>query len=238
MTNQPKSSVEEIRARFDQHVERFSNLETGQAAAMDGRLLLELVTSVAATHAPEAQAVLDIGCGAGNFTLKLLQQVPRLACTLIDLSQPMLAKAQERLAESTAADVVALQGDVRDVSLPEGAFDIIMAASVLHHLRDDADWESTFAKIHRAMRPGGIFVVSDLVAHDLPAVAKVQTERYGQFLEDQQGAEYRQAVFAYIEEEDTPRSVLYQIDLCRRTGFRQTELLHLNACFGAYCAVK
>lgn len=38
-----KSTVDEIRARFDQDVERFSNLETGQTATVDGALAMDLL---------------------------------------------------------------------------------------------------------------------------------------------------------------------------------------------------
>ena len=51
-----KSSVDEIRRRFDTDVERFSNLETGQSATMDAPLVLELITSAAAaTNPPRAR---------------------------------------------------------------------------------------------------------------------------------------------------------------------------------------
>ncbi len=67
-----KSSVEEIRQRFDQEVERFSNLETGQSATVDAPLALELISEAAAVTTPQAKRLLDVGCGAGNYTLKLL----------------------------------------------------------------------------------------------------------------------------------------------------------------------
>ena len=40
-----------------------------------------------------ARQVLDVGCGAGNYTLKLLERLPNLDVTLIDLSLPMLERA-------------------------------------------------------------------------------------------------------------------------------------------------
>ena len=45
-----KSTLEEIRARFDADVERFSNLETGQQATIDAPLVLELVSQACARH--------------------------------------------------------------------------------------------------------------------------------------------------------------------------------------------
>lgn len=238
MNSAEKSSVEEIRARFDNDVERFSNLETGQSATMDAPVVLDLITRVAAAHRPDAKSVLDIGCGAGNYTLKLLERIPGMSSTLIDLSQPMLDRARQRVTDSGAKETATIQGDIREVELPDETFDVVMAAAVLHHLRDDADWNHVFQKIHQAMRPGGIFLVSDLVTPDLPAADEVQWKRYGEYLSDFKDDAYRQTVFDYIEREDTPRSVLFQVDVCRAAGFRQVEVLHLNACFGAYCAVK
>src|SRR6266568_419639 len=96
-----KSTPEEIRARFDQDVERFSNLETGQSATIDAPLAMELIAHAAAATTPAAKDVLDVGCGAGNYTLKLLQRLPGLNPTLIDLSVPMLDRAQQRIATQT-----------------------------------------------------------------------------------------------------------------------------------------
>jgi tRNA (cmo5U34)-methyltransferase len=79
-----KSTVEEIRQRFDADVERFSNLETGQSATVDAPLAMALVAEAAAATTPHARHVLDVGCGAGNYTLRLLERLPSLDATLIE----------------------------------------------------------------------------------------------------------------------------------------------------------
>lgn len=61
-----KSTINEIRARFDADVERFSNLDTGQSTTIDAPLVLELIAEAAAATTPNATHLLDIGCGAGN----------------------------------------------------------------------------------------------------------------------------------------------------------------------------
>lgn len=49
---------------------------------------------------------------------------------------------------------------------------------------------------------------------------------------------YRDHVFAYVEKEDTPRPLLFQLDLLRQVGFAQVDVLHKNVCFAAFGAVK
>jgi tRNA (cmo5U34)-methyltransferase len=233
-----KSTIDEIRSRFDADVERFSNLETGQSATIDAPLVLELITSAAAAASPAATHVLDVGCGAGNYTLKLLEKLANLDVTLIDLSRPMLDRAVQRIGQATSGAIAPMQGDVRALDLGENRFDIILAAAVLHHLRSDAEWESVFAKFHRALRVGGSIWISDLVTHALPAVHELMWQRYGEYLAQLKDAAYRDQVFAYVEAEDTPRPLTYQLELLRRAGFAQVEVLHKNSCFAAFGAVK
>jgi len=95
--NGEKSTVEEIRQRFDAKVERFSDLETGQSATVDSPLAMSLIAEVAAATTPKTTSVLDVGCGAGNYTLKLLEWLPNLSVALIDLSKPMLDRAVARI---------------------------------------------------------------------------------------------------------------------------------------------
>jgi tRNA (cmo5U34)-methyltransferase len=233
-----KSTVDEIRARFDADVERFSNLDTGQAATIDAPLVMDLITSAAAAVTPGAQDVLDVGCGAGNYTIKLLGKLPGLSATLIDLSDPMLRRASQRVTDAGARAVTPMRGDVRELPLAENSFDIILAAAVLHHLRTDTEWESVFAKFHRALRPGGSLWISDLVEHSTPAVQSLMWRRYGEYLTNLKDEKYRDQVFAYVEREDTPRPLTYQLDLLRRVGFAQVEILHKNGPFAAFGGIK
>jgi tRNA (cmo5U34)-methyltransferase len=233
-----KSSVDEIRERFDRDVERFSNLETGQTATVDAPLALELVAEAAAATNPGAKFLLDVGCGAGNYTLKLLEQLPGLDVTLVDLSRPMLERAEQRVRAACVQTVRPIQGDIRAVELGESAFDVILAAAVLHHLRGEEEWRQVFAKLHRALTPAGSLWVFDMVESDVAGVREAMRGRYGRYLESLKGPEYRREVFAYIEREDTPRSLVFQLELLRAVGFVAIDVLHKNSCFAAYGAVK
>lgn len=233
-----KSTVEEIRARFDADIERFSNLETGQVAAMDARECLERIVQTAVAATPNATDLLDLGCGAGNWSLRLLQELPGLRCTLVDLSQPMLDRAEQRLLAAGAAAPTCMQRDVRSLQYAADSFDLIVAGVVLHHLRTDAEWRDVFEAVYHWLRPGGSFWIYDLVEPELPAARASARKEYSDYLVGLRGATYRDEVFAYIEKEDTPRSVTFQTDLLRRVGFASVDVLHLRACFAAFGAAK
>jgi len=233
-----KSSVEDVRARFDRDVERFSNLETWQQSTIDAPLTMELITRAAFACNLQAKVILDIGCGAGNYTLKLLQHINPLDCDLVDLSRPMLERAKQRIAAANSGKIRIYQEDVRLVDLPANRYDIIFAGAVLHHLRGDNDWEQTFLKIYGLTAPGGSVWITDLVRHGNFRVEKMMWNRYGEYLESVGGTDYRAQVFGYIDKEDSPRSITYQLDLLRRVGFMDVDILHKNSCFAAFGAIK
>lgn len=234
-----KSTVTEIQARFDQDVARFSNLETGQQTTIDASFSMELIVDSIMAHSPKLKTVLDVGCGAGNYTLKLLSKRAPLDCTLLDLSQPMLDRARERVAAVNGGAIAAVQGDIRTAELPENHYCTIMAAAVLHHLRDESDWKAVFAKLYRLLKPGGSLWITDLVVQETPAIQRlIFHERYGNYLAGPKDEAYRDSVFAYIAKEDSPRSVNFQMKLLEKVGFRSVELLHKHLCFAAFGAIK
>jgi tRNA (cmo5U34)-methyltransferase len=233
-----KSTVGEIRARFDADVERFSNLETGQSATIDAPLAMSLVAAAAAVTTPQAKSVLDVGCGAGNYTLKLLERLPNLDCTLVDLSRPMLDRAKERVSAATKGKVECRQSDIRDLDPGAARFDIILAAAVLHHLRSDEEWKSVFAAFYWFLRPGGSIWIFDMVESTSREIEAMMRRRYGEYLTGLKDEAYRDHVFAYIAKEDTPRPLLFQLELLKEVGFRDVEVLHKNGPFAAFGAVK
>lgn len=234
-----KSSNETIRQRFDEDVDRFSNLETGQAATIDAPLAMELITQAAVASTQSIRRVLDVGCGAGNNTIKLRQAMNnQFDIDLLDLSQPMLRRAAERISQINAGSINTFHSDFRTVQLEEESYDVILAAAVLHHLRDDNDWREAFKKLHRLLRPGGSVWITDLVTHETGPVHELMWTRYGDYLTELKDSNYRDQVFEYIDREDSPRPVTYQLDLLRSMGFSQVELLHKNSCFAAFGAIK
>ena len=78
----------------------------------------------------------------------------------------------------------------------------------------------------------------NMVETSIPAVGALMRRRYGEDLTGLKDEAYRDHVFAYVEKEDTPRPLLFQLDLLRQVGFSQVEVLHKNVCFAAFGAVK
>jgi tRNA (cmo5U34)-methyltransferase len=233
-----KSSVDEIKQRFDGDVTRFSNLETGQVSVIDAKIALDTGTEAAKRIVSDAKSMLDIGCGAGNWTLRMLQKIPDLNCTLLDISSAMLETARERVSRSTKGTITVIKNDMREAGLGEDCFDIIVASASLHHLRGDAEWESVFAKIARSLRKGGCFIISDLVRQNDDRLTALVYEGWERYLEETGGPAFREEIINFSKKEDSPRPVNYLAMLLQKNGWTNIESLHKNMCFATICAVK
>ncbi|MFA5328351.1 MAG: methyltransferase domain-containing protein [Prolixibacteraceae bacterium] len=229
-----KSSPEAIRRNFDQQVERFSNLETGQTTAIDSPLCMELVARSAALLNPNASRILDLGCGGGNYAIKVASVLPDVDCTLIDLSANMLEKAEERVGEIISGKVIAIRGDYREIVLEENAFDIITAGTTLHHLREDEEWELVFAKVFKALKKGGTFWINDIVINETEELTAMMIDGWKSILRKQVAEHEVEMFLNKYESEDTPRTLSYQLDLMEKVGFRQTIVLHKHFNFATF----
>lgn len=239
MIPQPtKSTPEAIRENFDQQVERFSNIETGQSTAIDSPLCMELVARSAALLNPDARRVMDLGCGGGNYAVKVTSFLPEVDCTLIDLSANMLAKAEERVRGNITGTVTTIQGDYRDLDLGENCFDVITAGTTLHHLREDQEWELVFGKVYKALKTGGTFWINDIVISETEEISQLMMDGWLSILQKQITPEEIEMYMGRYESEDTPRTLTYQLDLMKQVGFSETMVLHKHFNFAAFGARK
>ena len=119
--------------------------------------------SAEATPPIEARAILELGTGTGETARRLLAVHPLAELVGLDSSEQMLAAAG-RLLDS---DRVALSVDRIEAPLPAGRFDLVVAALVVHHL--DGDHKAKlFQRVHSLLRPGGRFVLADVVVPEHP----------------------------------------------------------------------
>ncbi|HEX3173748.1 MAG TPA: methyltransferase domain-containing protein [Solirubrobacterales bacterium] len=118
------------------------------------------------------ETVLDAGCGSGKVTAELAKRLPRGRIVAVDASQAMIAKARERLGEG-ASYVVA---DLSELQVDEPV-DLIFSTATFHWVLDH---ERLFARLAKALRPGGSLVAQcggqgNVAGHAL-AIATVATQ--------------------------------------------------------------
>jgi tRNA (cmo5U34)-methyltransferase len=111
--------------------------------------------------------ILELGTGTGETARRVLERYPAARLTGIDVSAEMLTEARQTLSADRVDDLM-VQGIQDD--LPEGPFDLVISALTVHHLEDSAKTD-LFRRVADVLRPGGRFVMGDVVVPDDPAAA-------------------------------------------------------------------
>lgn len=105
--------------------------------------------------------VLDVATGAGHTALAFAGLGARV--TAFDLTEPMLRTARGFLAERGAAGVRFVAGDVEALPFRPGVFDVVTCRIAAHHF---ANVGPAVRQIAATLRPGGAFLVQDILGHD------------------------------------------------------------------------
>ena len=114
-----------------------------------------------------ARDMLDIGGSHGYFSVVLCRRHPELRATVLDLPDAVEHAAPLLEREAMGDRVVLRAGDALTDDLGEGAFDLILVFSLVHHF-DDATNRLLVSRAARALRPGGYLVIGDALRPSSP----------------------------------------------------------------------
>ena len=102
------------------------------------------------------ESVLEIGCGTGALTVPVAEAIgERGRLVAVDISEPMLGAARQRVAERGLSNVALLHGDAQVFVLEPAAFDLATSRMGVMFFADPA---AAFRNIKGALKPGGRLV--------------------------------------------------------------------------------
>jgi arsenite methyltransferase len=123
----------------------------------------------------EGETVLDLGSGGGIDVLLSAKRVgPTGKVYGLDMTDEMLALANENKRRAGATNVEFLKGEIEQIPLPDASVDVIISNCVINL---SADKRKVLKEAFRVLKPGGRFAVSDVVVRgDIPAAVKKNME--------------------------------------------------------------
>jgi arsenite methyltransferase len=119
-------------------------------------------TAVADLH--EGEVVLDLGSGGGIDVILSAKRVgPTGTAYGVDMTDEMLALAQQNARDAGVANVHFLKGVIEQIPLPADSVDVVISNCVINL---SVDKPAVLAEIQRVLKPGGRIGISDIVAED------------------------------------------------------------------------
>ena len=137
----------------------------------------EMLDAVARCVSPQSQRILDLGCGTGGLSMKVLKSCPTAQVVALDYSPRMLEFASDKLETAGYAPKqwTGIQADFGDwanhqLEIKDG-FDACVSSLAIHHLTDEMKLR-LFSRIRESLNPGGVFWNADPVLPESPALSE------------------------------------------------------------------
>lgn len=190
-------------------------------------------------HLEAPAHVLDLGAGSGRVSKMIMERFPDCRITLADASANMLGAAAAKLAPYAERCAIK-QGDFFDnaFDFSGDSFDTIVAVFSICHGRHTSHYEHLYKKIHRWLKPGGLFICLDhiLGAADPFTILNVAGwQRYlDAHLEDYQAREFILNTY----QEDYPLPLGEHFRLLSTAGFHSSDILYKRDIFAIYTGLK
>lgn len=169
--------------------------------------------------------VLDAGTGTGHVPIELCQQRDNVRVLAVDLSDAMLELARANVEQAGFSSRVQIESaDCKDLPLGDGAADVVMSNSLVHHIPDPLP---ALAEFWRIVRPGGLLFVRDLARPDSEANVEMIVDRVAADGTTYERQLLRQSLHAAItaeEVDDLAKSIGLQLGSVRMTSDRHWTL--------------
>ena len=134
---------------WDRMAERYSKLPIADEAAYQKKL------QVTRGYFRLDMEVLEFGCGTGSTAITHAPYVKHIQA--IDISSKMIEIAQRKADAKNIENITFKRSSFDEFSAPNQTLDAVLGLSILH-LLDNKD--EVIAKVHKVLKPGGIFVTS------------------------------------------------------------------------------
>lgn len=177
--------------------------------------------------------ILDLGCGTGNITQKVLTRFPDAKVTCLDLSENMIEIAKDKLSDYEKIEYIV--GDFTQMQI-ETKYDVILSSLALHHIPNDEEKESMYKDIYEALEKDGVFYNADVIKANSNYNEELNNkiairEMKENGVTDEEITEHK----GKRDANDIPTTLINHIKMLENVGFEEIDVIwkhYSNAVYG------
>ncbi len=221
----------DLKKHFNKEAEAFDN-QVLKNIPKYPEMLTALINAIPDNK--ENPKVLDLGCGTGNITQKLLTRFPQAEVTCLDLSENMIKIAKNKLSQYKS--IKYLIGDFTETEITE-KYDAIISSLALHHIPNDKEKQEMYKAIYEALNKNGVFYNADVILGNSTyneelnnKIAQEDMINNGVTLEEIQEHKGKR------EANDIPTTIYNHIKMLENVGFQEIDIIwkyYANVVYGA-----
>jgi ubiquinone/menaquinone biosynthesis C-methylase UbiE len=169
--------------------------------------------------------ILDLGCGNGNITSKLLKVFPKAYYTLLDASENMLELCQ---AQFGSLNKTYVQSYFQDYEYPIHRVDMVVAGFSLHHC-NAKDKQQLLKNIYKSLTHNGVFICSDLMIDRKTKEHESLLEYWKDFVLNSSDNKTWNWLMEHYKTYDNPDSLNNQLKWLKEAGFTNFKVTIHNS---------
>ena len=236
--------MEEIRKHFEEEAAVFDS--TIVRIIPYYREMIDILVSSLPFGNDESFSVLDLGCGTGTVSARILGRFPNASVTCLDIAENMLEMARLKLGGILDAESRReTKGSAEFVSADFASwtcgkkYDAVVSSLALHHLLDDESKKAFFGKAAAMLVSGGAFRNADVVLSADAGFQAMYLAKWREFMLRSVPAEEIDSVwFPSYERQDRPAVLMDQCRWLSDAGFDAVDILWKYCNFAVYGGKK
>ena len=195
----------------------------------------EMLDAIALCVPPETKTILELGCGTGELTIKVLKQCPEAQLVAVDYSPRMIEFISDKLSDH--------QDRLKTIQLDFGAwandelksdignnFDAVISSLAIHHLSDEMKGK-LYEKIASSLKPNGRFWNADPLLPEFSELSEIYQQsrerwaaKQGLDLETVRSKVGKSDTQGYSSQ-DQLATIDTQLAMLKNAGFSQTAII-------------
>ena len=166
--------------------------------------------------------ILDLGCGTGNLTIRVLDAFPTASVVALDLSAEILEVCRQQCGTDRVSYV---QQDFNSLDLTASEYDLVVSSIAIHHVDDQAKIK-LFEHVYASLKRGGVFTYVDQFRGETSGIYTQHMKIWKQFA-DEKGvpSEEWDMWMAHQDKHDFHASISDQMEWLTDTGFQHVDCL-------------